>query len=395
MSFDRLAAMRLEIQSLVWMAALGVLLTSSGCGDDGEGDSQASASAGTAETGESGPATETGTASGDGDGDPATGDGDGDVSGDGDGDVSGDGDGDVSGDGDGDMSGDGDGDMSGDGDGDMSGDGDGDMTGDGDGDTSGDGDGDMMEVCECAENTDLIYVLSDDAELWSFDPANLEFEQITDALGCPSNNTFSMSVDRNGVAFVMFQNDDIYTIDVNNPNMCADPGYDPGQMGFDKFGMGFVSNSMFDQCDKLYAHSWSGMGGFSEGPGAGRLGVMDGEELVMDEIGPINYDGGELTGTGDGRLFAFAGNPAKLVEYDKSDASVIDTQQLNMSLTNAFAFAFYGGDFYMFTESDQNNQVSKVTHYDYDDTQNLEIVVNQAPIRIVGAGVSTCVPLAM
>ena len=246
----------------------------------------------------------------------------------------------------------------------------------------------------CADNTDLIYVLSDDGELWSFDPQNNMFSLIAAGLGCPQSSAFSMSVDRNGYALVMFQNDDIYTVDVNNPNMCADPGYQPGQLGFNKFGMGFVSNSQFDPCDKLYAHSWSGQGGFGEGMNAGRLGRMDAEDLVMEEIGFINYDGGELTGTGDGRLFAFAGAPAKLIEYDKDTAEVIATEQLNMSLTNAFAFAFYGGDFYMFTEANGNPGVSKVTHYDYDDSKALTQVVAQAPIRIVGAGVSTCVPLA-
>ncbi len=250
-----------------------------------------------------------------------------------------------------------------------------------------------MQACTCAQNTDLIYVLSDDAELWSFDPDTLMFTQITPSLGCPQTDTFSMSVDRNGIAHVMFQNDDIYTIDVNNPNNCVDPGYAPGQLGFNKFGMGFVSNSLFDPCDKLYAHSWSGQGGFSEGPNAGRLGVLDPETLTMQEIGSIDYDGGELTGTGDGRLFAFAGSPAKLIEYDKSDASVIGETPLNMSLTNAFAFAFHGGDFYLFTEANQNSTVSKVTHFDYDDTQMLTTVVQQGPIRIVGAGVSTCAPI--
>lgn len=249
------------------------------------------------------------------------------------------------------------------------------------------------QVCTCAENTDLIYVLSDDAELWSFDPMTLAFAQITPSLGCPQTDTFSMSVDRNGIAHVMFQNDDIYTIDVNDPNMCVDPGYTPGQMNFDKFGMGFVSNSQFDPCDQLYAHSWSGVGGFSEGPDAGRLGVLDPETLTTQEIGFIDYDGGELTGTGDGRLFAFAGDPAELIEYDKTDASVVEVTQLNMSLTNAFAFGFHGGDFYFFTESNGNPLISQVTHFDYDDTQDLEVVVAQAPIRIVGAGVSTCAPI--
>jgi hypothetical protein len=176
--------------------------------------------------------------------------------------------------------------------------------------------------------------------------------------------------------------------------MCMDPLYQPGQLGFNKFGMGFVSNDQFDPCDKLYAHSWNGQGGFSEGPNTGRMGRLEPDTLVMSEIGFIDYNGGELTGTGDGRLFAFAGAPAKLVEYDKANAQVIATEQLNMSLTNAFAFGFYGGDFYMFTEGN-NPTFSKVTHYDYDDTKALTTVVAQAPMRIVGAGVSTCVPLAM
>lgn len=251
-----------------------------------------------------------------------------------------------------------------------------------------------MPICDCAENTDLIYVLSDDGELWSFDPMTNMFDQITANLGCPQNQAFSMSVDRNGIAHVMFQNDDIYTIDVNNPNQCLDPMYQPGQLGFNKFGMGFVSNDQFDPCDKLYAHSWNGQGGFSEGPNTGRLGRMEPDTLVMEEIDFIDYNGGELTGTGDGRLFAFAGAPAKLVEYEKDTAQVIAVEQLNMSLTNAFAFGFYGGDFYLFTEGN-NPTFSKVTHYDYDDTKTLMTVVAQAPMRIVGAGVSTCVPLAM
>jgi len=252
----------------------------------------------------------------------------------------------------------------------------------------------MVEICNCAENTDLIYVLSDDGELWSYDPVNNAFNLITANLGCPQNQAFSMSVDRNGIAHVMFQNDDIYTIDVNNPNMCLDPMYQPGQLGFNKFGMGFVSNDEFDPCDKLYAHSWNGQGGFSEGVNVGRLGRLEPDTLVMSEIGFINYNGGELTGTGDGRLFAFAGAPAKLVEYDKATAQVIATEQLGISLTNAFAFGFYGGDFYLFTEG-ANPNFSKVTHYDYDDTKMLSVAVAQAPMRIVGAGVSTCVPLAM
>ncbi|MFV8752300.1 hypothetical protein ACNOYE_17260 [Nannocystaceae bacterium ST9] len=246
--------------------------------------------------------------------------------------------------------------------------------------------------CDCAENTDVIYVISDDGELWSYDPVDTQFALISANLGCPQSQAFSMSVDRKGIAHVMFKNADIYTVDVNNPNMCLDPMYEPGQLGFNKFGMGFVSNDEFDPCEKLYAHSY--VSPSSEGPDVGRLGRLDPETLTMEVIDFIDYNGGELTGTGDGRLFAFAGLPAKLIEYDKSNAQVIAVEQLDMNLTNSFAFGFYGGDFYLFTESN-NSAFSKVTHYDHDDTKALTTVVAQAPIRVVGAGVSTCVPLAM
>jgi hypothetical protein len=190
----------------------------------------------------------------------------------------------------------------------------------------------------------------------------------------------------------MYQDDEIYLVDVNNPVNCVQSDWVPGTMGFNKFGMGFVSNSMEDECDFLYAHSWSGNGGFSECNGCADMGKIDAaDDFSIEVLGDIDYDGGELTGTGDGRLYAFAGDPAKLIEYDKSDASVNDSWNLNLSLTNAFAFAFWGGDFYFFTESGGWGSDSKVTHFDFDDSQDI-VDFDVAPIRIVGAGVSTCAP---
>jgi hypothetical protein len=255
-----------------------------------------------------------------------------------------------------------------------------------------------VSECECAEGTDVIYVLSDNAELWSFDPEELEFTLIS-SFSCDGLiSTFSMGVDRNAIAWVMFQGAEIYNIDVNNPLACIDPGYTPGQGGFDLYGMAFVSEGEDNPCDQLYALRYSGGIGFQEGPGIGALGTMKTDDLLLDVLGPTDYDGGELTGTGDGRLFAFAGaSPAKLVEFDKDDASVIDILPLDtLELTNAFAFSFFAGDFYFFTEG-AGFVSSQVTHMDYDDSdadgeQQLEVVVPNAPIRIVGAGVSTCAP---
>jgi len=256
-----------------------------------------------------------------------------------------------------------------------------------------------VELCDCAPGTDVIYVLSDDAELWSYDPLTNSFAFVGGFQCNFEAGTFSMGVDRNGIAWVMFQSGDLYTLDVNNPNICVDPGYVPGGNGFQLFGMAFVSESVDNPCDRLYGNTYSGGFGFQEGPNFGTLGSLDPDTLTMSAIGFTDYDGAELTGTGDGRLFEFAGvNPAKLVELDKTDASVIDILPLgSLELTNAFAFAFFGGDFYMFTEND-SLVASQVTHLDYDDDdmsgmQELEVIESDAPIRIVGAGVSTCVPI--
>lgn len=263
-------------------------------------------------------------------------------------------------------------------------------------------------MCPCAAKLDLIYVLSDDRELWTYDPANNIFTMIG-PLGCPtSDGTFSMGVGRDGKAWVQttYVDDvfaqtyigDLFVLDVDDPANCSDPGYSPGANGWQHFGMGFVSNSQADPCDRLYAQHWDGVaGGFSEGPGYGKLGVFDAAALQVNTIGATNYNGAELTGTGDGRLYAFAGAPSsKLIQFDKTNAQVLETIPFdNFPLTSAFAFAFWGGDFYFFTEG--NVPYSKVTKLDYDQSDGggkaLTVVNAMAPIRIVGAGVSTCAPV--
>lgn len=266
-----------------------------------------------------------------------------------------------------------------------------DIAGGGDLGSSGGGD---QGSCPCGENADLIYVLSDNAELWTYSPLANVFTQLGTFDCGVLPTTFSMGVARSAVAWMMHRPDgDIFHVDVNDANTCTDPGYEPGQEGFNLFGMAFASNSAEDPCDKLYAHTFDDTE-WSEGPGVGKLGRVDPVTLQLTEIAPIDYNGGELTGTGDGRLFAFAGVPdAKLVEYDKSTGEVLETTQLaGLQLTYAFAFAFWGGDFYFFTENGMMGSNSKVTKLDHDGDGSLTTVNSDAPIRIVGAGVSTCAP---
>ena len=219
-------------------------------------------------------------------------------------------------------------------------------------------DSDVPETCHCLPgiHNDVIVVISDDSELWTYDPRSNEFEQITLARCFGGARPFSMAVDNHGVAWILYSDlEDIFTIDVNSPGRCEDPGYIPRREGFGIFGMSFANNSEADSCSRLFILSYSGSGAFTEGPDAGALGEIDLDEMAAARVASVDYDGGELAGTGDGRLFAFAGvDPSKLIEFDKDTGEVIDVLPLDgFSKTNASAFAFYGGDIYFFTEAPQ------------------------------------------
>ncbi len=261
------------------------------------------------------------------------------------------------------------------------------------------------EACGCPDIEvpldDGIFVLSSNAALWKYFPANNTFTKLGD-LNCGMIDTFSMAVDRLGFAWVQFFGGDLRKVDVTDVSKCSDPGFLPGQLGVENFGMAFVSNSEFDACDRIYGNTYSGNGPYSEGPNIGDFITIDPMNLQVAKVGKTNFDGAEVTGTGDGRAFVFGGaNPSKLVEIDKKTGAAIQTLPLNgLEINNsAFAFAFFGGDFYFFTDSNADFVNSEVTRLDYDDSdmngkQDLVKLTDKAPLLIVGAGVSTCAPVA-
>ena len=241
---------------------------------------------------------------------------------------------------------------SGDGDGDGSGDGDGDASGDGDGEASGDGDGDAPS-CECAPGTDLIYLASKFGEIYTYDPLADSYAEVGQVT-CGSGLAYSMAVDQDNHGWVVdLDSRDLIRIDLDNPSSCTEPPYVPGNQGFQYPGTAFVGHDTLDACEKLYLLNYSAEGPFAEGPGIGQLGVYDPLDGSVEVLANIDYDGGELDGTSDGRLFAFAGNnPAKLIEYQRETGEVVEITPLEgLEKTGASAFAFHSGDFYFFTEA--------------------------------------------
>lgn len=247
--------------------------------------------------------------------------------------------------------------------------------------------------CPDADAT-LIYVVTSSNELLSFYPPTATFRTIGN-LACPGpGNPFSMAVDRKGIAYVL------YTVNARDPSgifrvstatgACVATSFVTGQSGFQTFGMGFASNTI-GASETLYVASDERTTGAS-----GRLGSIDVSSFKLTPVGTFqpSLTGAELTGTGAGNLFAFypandGSNGSVIGQIDKSTAQVVAADPLpTVDQGNGWAFAFWGGDFWLFTSPGGSG--SRVTRYRPSDKTTS--VITSFSGEIVGAGVSTCAP---
>src|SRR5439155_11207683 len=132
-----------------------------------------------------------------------------------------------------------------------------------------------------------------------FQPDMLKFVDIG-TLDCPSEmgaTPFSMSVDRNAVAWVLYSSGEIFHVDTMTAK-CTATNYMRGQNGFNTFGMGFSLDAVGVQTETLF------LSGADNGLGQNQLGSMNPKSLKVSAIAPINGSP-ELTGTGDAKLWAF------------------------------------------------------------------------------------------
>jgi hypothetical protein len=235
----------------------------------------------------------------------------------------------------------------------------------------------------------LVYVVTEENELLSFNPPAGTFRRIG-TLACPTktpgSTPFSMAVDRTGVAYVLFNDGNLFRVSTKTA-ACIATSFVPGQQGFETFGMGF-SSDLGGPAETLFIASDSS----STAVGLASIDVND---FTVTPIGPFDpsITRAELTGTGDGRLFAFyAGGQATssfIGEIDKSNAAVIAEDELaGVNQGQGWAFAYWGGDFYTFTSPQGGS--SRVTRF-RPLTKQTSLIANY-PSVIVGAGVSTCAP---
>jgi hypothetical protein len=245
----------------------------------------------------------------------------------------------------------------------------------------------------CPMETQYVYVVTADNSLYRFNPQMLTFTLIG-VLDCPDPTgatPFSMSVDRSGMAWVVFTDGTLYEASTTTA-ACTATKFVPGQHGFVTFGMGFSSNGAGSQDETLYVTDSPYTSGPSTVLG---LASIDTQTLVLSPIGM--YDKldarAEMTGTGSGQLWgAFEGTPYVVAQIDKSNAHILsEAPQTSVSYapdTSSLAFAFWGGDFWLFVGPGSYTDVFK---YDPTSGQTTKVVTEQ--FEVVGAGVSTCAPI--
>jgi hypothetical protein len=250
----------------------------------------------------------------------------------------------------------------------------------------------------CIDRASLVYVLSQDNELYSFRPDRKEFTKIG-VLGCRTGmEPNSMAVDRNAVAWVNYVEPDDSEgtlFKVSTEDASCEPSGATLAEGWARLGMGFSSDLSRPDAEELFVAGATGT------PGIG-LGRIEGASVtpVGEFSGSMRDTSAELTGTGDGRLFGFfTTTPVQLAEIDKDTGEIIEATDLpGIERPSSWAFSFWGGDFYFYTAPDPFGSPSRTTNVSRYRPSDGSIDVDYMTdigFRIVGAGVSTCAPLEL
>ena len=229
-----------------------------------------------------------------------------------------------------------------------------------------------------------IYLITSQNTLLAFYPPTLNFTTIG-PINCPGANgqtPFSMGVERSGTAYSVFTDGRLFRVSTANAACQATP-FVAGQQGYTTFGMGYAGDQLGE---KLYV---------SDNTNGKGLASIDTTNFKLSFVGPFLPSlplRCEMTGTGNNELFAYCinanGTGGTVAQIDRATAQVVAASSVKVGTnSDAFAFAFWGGDFYMFNSPGGATSVTR-----YDPVLKTETVVATHPSTIVGAGVSTCAP---
>lgn len=248
---------------------------------------------------------------------------------------------------------------------------------------------------DCSTAAQFVYLVATDRVLWRFWPPTLELTKVG-YLRCDNDTLegpFSMAIDRHGTAWVLYYSGHVYKLDLASGG-CVDSGYVPVQFPgkFSVFGMAFTADTSSPEKETLFVRDgvWYGQG---NEPAARILGRFDVKSKTITPVADNPGGSADLSGTGDGRLWAFRKQPdssANLAEINPMTGANLSVTSLgDLTIWNAWAVAAWGGDVWMFT--DEENASSKIIRYQ-PATGQFDVVKTDIGPRIIGAGVSSCAP---
>lgn len=251
----------------------------------------------------------------------------------------------------------------------------------------------------CPPEARPVYVVEADemnpsaqGKLVRFDPQDQAFTDIGQ-LDCPADvgaTPFSMSVDRDAVAWVLYSSGELFEVSTTDAS-CESTSFQPGQNGYDVFGMGFVLNNPDHDEETLYVAGGAG-------PGSGlppRIGYITFPDLGLTDVTEI-AGWPEMSGTAEAELWAFFPDPVTgsarvslMIPATGEESNQIPVDSVISGSPNAWAFAHWGGRFYLFYKA-QLDDSTNVFEVRQDGT--VEEIISDTGRYIVGAGVSTCAP---
>ncbi len=265
--------------------------------------------------------------------------------------------------------------------------------------------GDAGTPDNCAEHARFVYVIDSDDTLYRFNPQINNVSAFTEVgpVSCGATlNPNSMSVSRDGFAYALFGSYDdlfglwscsgVYRVDMQTGACLGQTSFSCGDAGFSQFGMGFSTTTVGGSVDELFLAN-------SDTASLGKLDVATG---AVQSMGTLPNQGGEFTGNSNAELWGFFPyeDPPAIIWVDKANGAALDRFDLpqlpslsGAMVSAAWAFAFWGGDFYVFYQVDPPDTSTNVWKLDRE--TGLQLYIPNTGMRIVGAGVSTCAPVVV
>lgn len=283
--------------------------------------------------------------------------------------------------------------------------------------TGGDNDGDGGVVGEvdgfidpCSDQAKLVYAVESNTagtthNLYSFRPQNVgtatdPFTLIGPLTCSATARPFSMAIDRAANAYVLYDDGTLYKVSTTDAHCDPIAAWNASQMvggtTFKLFGMGFAANAPSSTDETLFIGGGPSVGGTSS------LGNINMQTFAITRIADFNSQWPEMSGTGDAKLWAFIPQTtatnvdAKIIEVNKTSGAALQTitstgmYAIPQGQAEAWAFAVWGGEFWVFLKRQSGDTSTNVYHVKKDGSTVMGIT--NSGKRIVGAGVSTCAP---